>query len=242
MRYMGGKFHIANALGGEINVRRASGQPYWEPFVGAGWVLDRVPGGKRYASDANEKLIALWQALQDGWIPPISLTEEEYNTIKANQDSMNPALVAFAGFGLSFAGKWFGGYAREDSDRKYAKDARNSLLKLRITGVTFFHANFIGREPPEEAMMIYCDPPYAGTTGYQATGRWDPTPFWWWARELADQGHTVLISEYQAPDDFTCIAEFPKKTEMRTKNGGRETRIERLFIYGDGTPLQRRLI
>lgn len=242
MRYMGGKFHIAAALGGEINIRRAPGQPYWEPFVGAGWVLDRVPGGPRYASDKNEKLIALWQALQAGWVPPAILTEKEYNRIKANQNRVDPALVAFVGFGLSFAGKWFGGYAREDATRKYAKNARNSLLKLRIAGVTFFHADFIGHEPPEEEMMIYCDPPYAGTTGYQAVGLWNPTHFWWWVRQLGEQGHTVLVSEYQAPDDFTCIADFAKVTEMRTAKGGREHRTEKLFVHGQGERLQRRLM
>ena len=39
---------------------------------------------------------------------------------------------SFVGFGCSFAGKWFGGYARSNDKRNYAKMAKNSLNKKII--------------------------------------------------------------------------------------------------------------
>ena len=54
--------------------------------------------------------------------------------------------------------------------------------------------------------MIYCDPPYQGTTKY-ATKGFDHEDFWQWCREMKAQGHTIFISEYNAPDDFKCVWE-----------------------------------
>ena len=64
MRYMGGKSRTAGIIAGYLNMIREPGQPYWEPFVGAGWILERIRGtGANFASDANPYLIAMWQAL-----------------------------------------------------------------------------------------------------------------------------------------------------------------------------------
>ena len=67
--------------------------------------------GVRCASDVNRPLITMYKALQDGWIPPSTVTEEMYAEYKGIQDAEDP-LTAFIGIGCSFSGKWFGGYAR----------------------------------------------------------------------------------------------------------------------------------
>jgi len=74
---------------------------------------------------------------------------------------------------------------------------------------------------------IYWAPPYAGTTKYR--GGFDHEAFWRVAREAAAARNVVLVSEYTAPDDVPCIAEFPKKLGLRTTTGGQEVRTERLF-------------
>lgn len=229
MRYLGGKFRTAKQIAYQINSLLQSGQAYWEPFVGAGWVLSRVTCNKRYASDANHKLIALWQALQSGWVPPDLVSMEDYYT--AMRGGYDDALTAFIGFGCSFSGKWFAGYASDGTGRNYARNARNSLiLKIdTMKDVVFFGADFFTIDPPESNCLIYCDPPYFGTTGYGAVPNFDSVAFWDKVLHLKQLGHTLVVSEYRAPDGFRCLASFDTKTDMHTKNG-KEARVEKLFI------------
>lgn len=231
MRYLGGKFRIGKQIARFLNSIREPGQGYWEPFVGSAWVLMRIQGGPNYASDANKYLIAMWQALQQGWIPPSRVTEEEYIAIRDNPNDYKAELVSFVAFGCSWGGKWFGGYARGEN-RNWAAEAQRSLLKKlpKLQGVRFFHSGFMNCYPPEENMLIYCDPPYQDTTGYGAIPDWDSGLFWSWVRNTTDLGHTVIVSEYIAPKDIVEVASFPTKTDLNTGSGGKETRIERLFM------------
>ena len=41
----------------------------------------------------------------------------------------------------------------------------------------------------------------------------------------------VIISEYEAPNDFECIKEINTKTDIRNRSGKRENRVERLFKF-----------
>ena len=104
---------IKKQVSGYLNLIRKPEQPYWEPFVGAAWILESVIGcGNKYASDANPYLVAMWKALQGGWVPPSTITESEYLVIKNTPDDHPPELVAFVGFGCSWGGKWFGGWGK----------------------------------------------------------------------------------------------------------------------------------
>jgi len=232
MQYMGGKFRIRKPVSNYLNSIREYGQPYWEPFVGAAWILEQIDKKRLdYASDINPYLIAMWGALQDGWEPPVVVTEEEYLSIKENPRGYPPELVAFVGFGCSWGGKWFGGYARGAKGRNYALNARNSVIRQisKLTNVRFFAGDFFEVTTPERKMLIYCDPPYAATTGYDAVeGKWDVEKFWTKVRWLKEHGHTVVVSEYNAPDDFSCVLEIPTRTDMRSING-LNPRIEKLF-------------
>ena len=235
MRYLGGKYRLREQIGEVIKEYRglpldSKVKPYWEPFVGSAWVTTQVEGGKIYASDINEYLIAMWESLQDGWEPPTEITEEEYHAIREGRKDVSKALMAFVGFGCSWGGKWFGGYARENG-RNFAKNAHNSLLKQikNLQNVNFFQANFLQTEPLEDNMVIYCDPPYKETTGYDGAGNWEPKKFWNRVRELTDKGHKLLVSEYQAPEDFEIIWQRQTKTDLNTKEGGKDDRIEKIF-------------
>ena len=238
MRYFGGKNRIARKLAGYIatHIRRV----YIEPFCGSFWVGSLIDADTKIASDACQPLITLLKAVQSGWQPPTELSEDDYNWLEAIQDPTDP-MTAFAGFGCSFAGKWFGGYARckrgdnyaknsssslQKQFRNYAMNARNSLVKHTNSDVIFCCADYRALQPRNA--LIYCDPPYAGTTGYSAIGKFDWTEFWDTIRLWSLSDNTVLISEYCAPEDFTCVLEIATKTDIRVKTG-REPRIERLF-------------
>lgn len=235
MHYLGGKFRTRKRIGHYLNSIREVGQPYWEPFVGSAWVLTQIKNKPVFASDIHSELISMWQALMDDWEPPSIVTEEHYAIAKRGE--LDPAQTAFIGFGSSFSGKWFGGYARGHS-RNYALDAKNSLrrkvLKLKPLDPVFFAADFISCEPPGSSCLIYCDPPYNNTTGYGKIPQLDRDAFWERARYLDSIGHVVIISEYSAPEDFICILEMNTKLDLRTKTG-RETRVERLFSLRDYT-------
>lgn len=216
--------------------------PYWESFVGAGWVLERIKGQPIYASDANFALIEMWKALQNGWIPPDVVTEEMYQ--EAKDGKYDPALTAFIGFGCSFAGKWFAGNAKFDkrSGRDYAKTSAVGLLKKyrRITKTQFFCADFLECPAPAYSCLIYADIPYLGAEPYDACPPFDHALFWQHIRYLEGQGHTCVISEYQAPPDFSCVLEMVTKTDMHTRNG-KDRRVERLFRLGEYQLQQPRL-
>lgn len=141
-------------------------------------------------------------------------------------------MTGFAGFGCSFGGKWFGGYARNTSGTKYAAQSKQSLLKDMSTlmAAEIFCCDYRNVPLPTNS-VVYADPPYAGTTQY-GNEKFDSVAFWQYMRELSEQGHTVLISEQTAPDDFTCIWEKPLRRTLDVNKANNFIVMEKLFIYG----------
>lgn len=225
MRYFGGKARLAKELASFINT--FSVQTYHEPFCGMFNVGSQVGVKQRSASDIHEDLILLHQAVQQGWSGPNEVSENEYNKLKWAAPS---ALRAFAGFGCSNSGKFFGGYARESTGRNFAANAQASLRKMAplIQGVRFRLQDY--REFDEPVDLIYCDPPYDGTTGY-TVGSFDSVEFWKWVREYGRRS-IVLVSEYTAPEWATVVWQKSVKTDMNAKGGGKIPRVEKLFTVG----------
>jgi DNA adenine methylase len=108
-------------------------------------------------------------------------------------------------------------------------NAHNTLLRQlpKIKDVEFRYGLFHEHTP--KYMLVYCDPPYEGTTQYSAFSGFNNTKFWNRMREWSTN-NTVVISEYKAPDDFKCVLEINTKTDMRVA-GTKQDRIERLFMY-----------
>jgi len=234
---MGGKGKIGKKIASFLNARIAAGNhtTYWEPFVGSCWVMQHIEAEKRLGSDISEPLISLWAALQNGWIPPEEVDETLYKAAKDGK--VYSKMEAFIGYGCSWGGKWFGGYAKVTpgkryNDDSYAKVAKRSLLKKLpfVEDVEFFIGHYDEGDPPKGS-LVYADPPYAGTTGYSYAPNFDHDYFWEVMRKWSAVAE-VYISEYSAPADFRCVLEIPTTTDMRTKDaGGKEPRIERLFTW-----------
>lgn len=227
MQYLGGKSRTYKEICAFLESIRKPNQPFVEPFCGACWVTQGM-SNPRYASDANEALITMYKALQNGWTPPSDVSEEYYTNLKTKQDVKDP-LTAFVGFGCSFGGKWFGGYARGTEGRNYAANAHNSLMKKKdsLHDVKFKHQSY--KDINVNNCLIYCDPPYANTTGYGAVGEFNSAEFWSTMRDWCET-NTVVVSEYTAPEDFVCVWSKETKTDMHTKSG-KEPRVERLFMH-----------
>ena len=146
------------------------------------------------------------KGVQGGYDLPETITEDQYQYIRANKDA-DPVLAGFVGFGCSFGGKWFGGYARNKGGTNYAAQSKRSLLKDMATlgGAEFICGDY-RKVPIPPGAVVYADPPYNNTTGYN-NEKFDSTEFWRAMRLLADTGHTVYISEQTAPPDFICVWE-----------------------------------
>jgi DNA adenine methylase len=233
MRYTGNKSRIAKEILPIILEGRKANQWYVEPFVGGANVIDKVEGF-RLGSDYNEHLITFLKAVQDGWTPPKRISKEEYKYIKENQYD-DSRLTFWAGVCCSYGGKWFGGMLGDYQESKRNKkgvlpnhqdEARRGLIKQipSLTSIHFTHCNYWELDVPEES-IIYCDPPYIDTLKYR--DNIDHTHFYHWCRKMHFEGHKVFVSEYTAPEDFTCVW---SKEVSNTLSKNKKTRpIEKLF-------------
>ena len=228
MQYFGGKAKIAKYIVPYLEGVRKENQIFVEPFVGGANIVSQM-SGKRKAYDFNEYLIEMYKGVQNGYELPDSLTEEEYKYIREHKDE-DKVLTGFVGFGCSFAGKWFGGYARNKQNHNYCKASKNSLMKKMSTmvDVEFDWRNY--KSLFLKGCLIYCDPPYANTTKYTGVPDFDSEEFWNIMRAWA-KDNDVYISEYEAPDDFVSVLEIPTKTNIRDKSDNVCCRVEKLFKY-----------
>jgi DNA adenine methylase len=216
----------------------------WDAFCGGLSISAELSlRGPTITTDANRALISLYQAVARGWDPPETVTEEQYKLGKELPDT--DPMKAFLGFGCSFGGKWFGGFARSKdpkdgrSKRGYASQARNGLIRdvgaiIAAGGITM-HCNFLEIEPdPEDAddLVLYLDPPYHDTTGYGATGKFNHPKFYERVRQWAALTD-VFVSEYQLPVDCPPVMEF---THDMSVAGGvtKDARTERLYKFYPG--------
>lgn len=231
MRYMGSKARHAKHIIPILMDGHDQSKPYIEPFVGGGNMIDKVPAKIRWGSDLAEYAIALLDALSKGWEPPSALSELEYHQIKECPHGYDPELVGFAAYSCSFAGKFWGGYARGKNasgyNRNYAEEQARHLSKqsLGLSGVKFTHSGYENIVIPAGA-TVYCDPPYAGTTKYKSGG-FDHATFWEWAERLSAT-RRVFVSEYSAPGGWDCVWEREANSSL-TKDTGSKRAVEKLF-------------
>lgn len=206
---------------------------YIEPFVGGANMIDKIKAPQKMASDSNKYLIALWRELQNGYKLPNKITKKEYDEIKNNKEKFPPHLVAVAGILATYNAKWFGGYAKitktkAGTIRNYYDESKRNVEKQipKLKNVKFYHReyDYYNNENTKNT-LIYCDPPYANSTGYK--DKFNHERYWNWARVLS-KNNIVICSEYNAPDDFECIYEKGLTTTM--DNASRKKNTEKLFI------------
>jgi len=225
MIYMGSKARIAKHILPIILKDRKPGQWYVEPFVGGANIIDKVDG-LRLGADSHPYLILRLKAMQTGWMPPEIITEHDYNAIKSDPNAYPPELVGYVGFSLSFGAKWFGGWGRCRRGDDYVGQAlRNHIKQVPlIQDVLFVHSHYQELGIPPQS-IVYCDPPYAGTTKYKDD--FHHGNFWRWCDKIIEDGHTVFVSEYAAPDHWKCVWEGAICNNLKADNFS-PTR-ERLF-------------
>lgn len=230
MRYLGGKSRIAKQLAAVINARREPGQQVWDAFCGGlamTWALREK--GPVVCSDGNARLIGLYHAVRAGWVPPEQITGP----------SEDPVLSAYIHFCLGFGGIPGAGiqapYRRAivktgpETGRvkemwPHRATAERIVREVRAAAA-IYHADFLRLIPRQTGAVLYLDPPYQGTQGYDG-GTFDSVTFFLRAVEWSAFG-PVFISEYSCPVGHEVWAR-----PMKTGQFARGNRTEKLFYLG----------
>ena len=240
MRYMGSKSRISKYIVPIIQSYISSNtKGYIEPFVGGANMIDKIQCNKRIGIDTHKQLIELLKYARDySELIPEAILEDTYKEVKNNKEKYEDWYVGLVGFCASFGAKYFGGYARDsknDTTGKWSKGAIRNLKKQapNLKGIDFYNCSFL--DLPKDKInncVIYCDPPYRDTTKYK-TEEFPYEELYKWCRYMS-KNNTVLISEYNMPEDFTCIWQKETKVNFdsnRTSGEDKNKRIEKLYIY-----------
>ena len=166
MQYMGGKSRISKQIAEILNSAINKDTPFVSLFCGSCAIESKVQADVKILNDKHPYLIAMWQALQNGWTPPDVVT--------------------------------------------------NTCLDYHDV------------EIPDGA-VVYCDPPYANTTGY-TVGQFDTNEFWYYMRQLSKRCD-VYISEESAPDDFECVWSQELTRTLDFNKSNQPKKVEKLFKY-----------
>ena len=238
MKYMGSINRIAKHILPIILKDRKEGQWYVEPFVGGANIIDKVTGN-RVANDMNGLVVLALEQLAHGWIPPKQISRELYNW---HRDQFNGGYIetqhvtGYVGVCGSYNGRFFdGGYAgvvttKSGKVRNYPEEAHNNAIAQakHLSNIEWWIGSYDDFPIPKQS-LIYCDPPYKGSKEYLSLKTsFNHTDFWQWCRAKKAEGHTIFISEYNAPDDFTCVWEKEVNSSL-TKNTGAKKAVEKLF-------------
>ena len=230
MKYMGSKNRIAKYILPIMLANRKHNQWWVEPFVGGANMIDKVDGN-RIGADSNEWVIKSLISIRDcvNKLPKNNLefTEKDYKELRKNDTYK---FKGYVGFTASYSGKWLGGWCRDSAGKRdyIAESYRNAVLQSKnIQKVQFVNCVYQSLIIPENS-IIYCDPPYEGTTKYK--DGFNHAEFWQWCRDKTNEGHTVFVSEYTAPEDFTCVWKKEICSSL-TKDTGSKKGTEKLFIY-----------
>ena len=229
MKYMGSKSRIAKHLL-PIMLKEAekNGITKWiEPFVGGCNMIDKVPDSfERVGYDINDHAIHAAIGVRDFIdVFPESVSKEEYLVLKGTKPDY---ITSWIRFHCSFGAKFEGGYASNSRGVNYCMEGRRNLKKqsdllknVKLICDSYENLDF-------NDCLIYCDPPYQGSTQYR-TGSFDHNKFFDWCREQAKK-NIVFVSEYAAPEDFIevwsgeVLTSFASQRKKPTHNA-----IERLF-------------
>lgn len=235
MKYVGSKNKISKYIIPIIQecIDKNNIETYYEPFVGGANMIDKIRCKNRIGNDIHKELIAMWKEIQNGWKIPLHISEDEYNKVRDNKSLYPPSYVGLVGFNATFGSKYFGGYARGfKADKITPRDIPNEALRNlskqipKIMEVKFLCSDYRYNKYTElKNAVVYCDPPYYGTTKY-STGNFDYNSFWEWCRKMSENNY-VFVSEYNAPDDFECI--WSKELTTTLDKASRNKAVEKLF-------------
>lgn len=234
LRYVGGKSRLWKHILPIMLEGTTDAWAWVEPFVGSAVVISQVPSTRhRVGSDSNPYIIALHKAIQAGWKPPEHCSEQFWRQVRDHRDKYPPELVAFVGFGCSFAARWFEGYARSPKTGfDHAGASYRNLMKMAplLQGIEFQCCDYRELVLPPRPAVVYCDPPYLGSTHdyYPDAGAFDHDQFWAWTQYIAAGGYRVFVSEFQAPPFAKLVWEKQRTASLDLDKALKK--VDRLYL------------
>jgi DNA adenine methylase len=233
MKYMGSKRRLAKDIVAIAKKEKTYLDQWWvEPFVGGGNLITEVPFRNKLGADRNPDTISALVSIRDHLVelPKDNRDFSELDYYIARDNKSYPHR-GYIGFALSYGGKWFGGWCRDKEGRRdYVREAHNNATSQskKLGGIALLCSDFRSLDIPENS-IVYCDPPYRGTTKY--AGDLDHEAFFAWCRDLVLKGHVVLVSEYEAPGDFECIYQRKMSSSLEGDTG-KKYAVEKVFKLG----------
>lgn len=243
---MGSKSRIAKYIVPIIQkyIDDNNAQYYYEPFLGGANIIDKIKCENRIGSDLNKYLIALLNRAKDKQPLYDEVSKELYDKARTafyNNDNsqFEDWQIGCIGFLASYNGRGFsGGYAKPGYEktkngeryRDYYQEAKRNILAQAdsLQGISMFPADYreLYNTYNFKNMVVYCDLPYKNTKQYENSHNFDYNEFWNTMREWS-RNNTVLISELEALDDFTCIWEQEVSRSIKSTDKSKAT--EKLF-------------
>lgn len=238
MRYQGSKTKMSKVIKKIVENTIQPHEWYVEPFVGGCNSFSVIKHNKKVGCDVNKYVIALWKEIQAGtFIAPTVVTEMLYNDIKKDYlegTGVYPdSLIGYVGFACSYGSGWWNGYAHYNEKKKenHIIEARNGINSQIKNFQSLQNSLFINCDYKDliltASSFIYCDPPYANTKEYES--KFNSKEFWKWCNKQVEDGHIVLISEYDAPAEYICIWSKEMQDGMGSKKSNKK--VEKLFVH-----------
>lgn len=244
MKYMGSKSRIKKFIVPIIQeeIIRNNIKTYIEPFCGGCNVIDDIVCENKIARDLSLPLIELLKYIQNDGELPTEVPKDLYDDVRNNKNNNKyPSWYTGAiGFLASYNGRYFdGGYAKTivsktGKVRNYYNEAKRNLENQRdkLKGIVFEQGSYEELDIDIGSTLIYCDIPYKNTKQYSTSKNFNHDNFWSWVREMS-KNNIVIVSEEEAPEDFTCIWE--QEVTRTQDNRKRDTATEKLFVYNSLT-------
>lgn len=167
-------------------------------------------------------------------IAPEECTFEHYSDVRSNKNTGKypKEYVALIGYCASYGGRyWDGGYGRDSKGGRsiYAERVRNLKEQAPdLEGIEFSckdYREYLNMDIKNA--LFYLDPPYKGTKQYSKQSI-DYDEFYDFCRQLS-KDNIVVVSEYNMPDDFTCIWEKERKVLQKPDRVKGDKAVEKLF-------------
>lgn len=263
MRYCGSKRKFMKDLLPILMNNTDENTLFVDVFGGGMNVISQIPLKYKIANDNSTPMIELWNALKhhalqpDYPLPPLikdNVSKQEYLDVKNDYynktHKYSPAEIGFVSTALSYGGAFFAGYANFNPNRNenHVREAYNGLMRQLVTfkhlnTTTFINDDYQNIEQHindyirkynlhPSKIILFCDPPYANTRGYHSS--FNNQHFWTWAKSIAINNHYILfVTEYSAPQEFTCIWAKQKKDGMKSSVSGtqQQCKTEKLFTF-----------
>jgi len=233
MKYMGSKLRVSKYII-PIMLDSYKGKNFYDLFCGGCNLIDKIPDTyNRYANDYNEAtylaMLMIRDHIEDIPTSKEEFTELDYKALKEQSKKEKTGMNSFAAFAYSYGAMEYSTFRKDTiGKRDYVAESYRAAVKQNklIRDIVFTNLSY-DEVVIKPQSLIYCDIPYKNTAAYK-TGDFDHDKFWGWCRDKKQEGHTVFVSEYNAPKDFKCVWEKEVCSSL-TKNTGSKKGVERLF-------------